>query len=128
MGVISWFGNLGRGINSVFNTVKNFGRGVGNVVKSVAGAVSGGAKLFSFIPGIGSFAAGVGAVADGVSKGVDFANSIFDAGEGIQKQFGLNTGAPTAGQSAPAGRPQPTGNRPRPIATAVTRRRVAIRA
>lgn len=123
MGLLSFFQGVGRFVNSAFNTIKNFGRGVSGTIKGIAGAIGNGARFFSALPGIGRFAAGISAVADGVSTGVDIANTIFDAGEAIQTAAGLDTGRQATGgvvqQAAPRASPV-TG---RTIAPAVSRRR-----
>lgn len=105
MGFIQFLQGIGRGINSGFNSVKNFARGVSGSIKGVAQAIGSGARWFSAIPGIGQVASTVASVADGVGTAVDIGNKVLDFGEGIQTQLGLDTGRPTTSfRSGPAPR------------------------
>ena len=105
MGFIQFLQGIGRGINSGFNSVKNFARGVSGSIKGIASAVGTGARFFQAIPGIGAVASTVANVADAVGTGVDIGNRVLDFGEGIQNQLGLDTGRPTTSfRSGPAPR------------------------
>ena len=91
MGLLDWFSSAGRWINGAFNTVKNWTRGASSTIRNVTRAVGSGARAFSWLPGIGGVLGAVGNVADGVEKGLDLAETVFSAGDMVQRAAGLQT-------------------------------------
>lgn len=78
--------------NDGFNWFKNGLRKVGGTIKSIASAVSSGARYFSWLPGIGQISSAIATVADAVGSGVDVVQKVADLGTNIQRGFGLDTG------------------------------------